>query len=74
MLSTSHIIIIVIGAIILLGPDKIPNFLQSIAEGLVLFKNTLNNQNINKKPQKTYSKKKKTSNQKKKPIQKKTNK
>lgn len=51
MLSISHLIIIIIAALIFLGPDKIPQFLKSCGEGIVLFKKTLEGEN--KPPQKS---------------------
>ena len=36
----------IIFALIFLGPDKIPQFLKSCAEGIVLFKKTINNNEI----------------------------
>jgi TatA/E family protein of Tat protein translocase len=41
MLSISHLVIIIIAALIFLGPDKIPHFLKSCGEGIVLFKKTI---------------------------------
>lgn len=41
MLSITHLIIIIIAALIFLGPEKIPQFLKSCGEGIVLFKKTL---------------------------------
>ena len=60
MLSLSHLVIIIIAALIFLGPDKIPQFLKSCAEGIVGFKKIINNSdfleeksnNINKKKKK----------------------
>ena len=63
MLSLSHLVIIIIGALIFLGPDKIPEFLKSCAEGIIGFKKIINKSdqeenfqkknNINKKNKKT---------------------
>jgi TatA/E family protein of Tat protein translocase len=42
MLSLSHLIVIIIFALIFLGPDKIPQFLKSCGEGIVEFKKIIN--------------------------------
>jgi TatA/E family protein of Tat protein translocase len=57
MLSLSHLIIIIIAALIFLGPDKIPQFLKSCGEGIVLFKKTIN-MNENNQERKKINKKK----------------
>lgn len=44
MLSLSHLIIMIIFALIFLGPDRIPQFLKSCAEGIVGFKKIINNE------------------------------
>jgi Sec-independent protein translocase protein TatA len=63
MLSLSHLVIIIIGALIFLGPDKIPEFLKSCAEGIIGFKKIINKsdeeENFNKK---NHKKKKFTNN------------
>lgn len=42
MLSLSHLVVIIIAALIFLGPDKIPEFLQKCGEGIVAFKKIIN--------------------------------
>lgn len=47
MLSVSHLIIMIIAALIFLGPNKIPQFLKSCGEGIVAFKDIINKSSIN---------------------------
>lgn len=56
MLSFSHIIIIVIAALIFLGPNKIPDFMEKCGEGISLFKNALLNPVLKKKKRKSIKK------------------
>lgn len=57
MLSLSHLIIMIIFALIFLGPDRIPQFLKSCAEGIVGFKKIINNEdNLNEKTSKKNNK------------------
>ena len=68
MLSLSHLIVIIIFALIFLGPDKIPQFLKSCGEGIVEFKKIINKSeeseenkkkiNFNKKNHKKFKSKK----------------
>jgi TatA/E family protein of Tat protein translocase len=64
MLSLSHLVIIIIAALVFLGPEKIPQFLKSCGEGIVLFKDTINKTNLKENENQNQNKKNKKKNKK----------
>lgn len=64
MLSLSHLVIIIIAALVFLGPEKIPQFLKSCGEGIVLFKDTINKTNLKENENQNQNKKNKNKNKK----------